>query len=168
MSEPRTLRCYQYINRPYDQVRELLRAKPLEILERATKSASTRTKELVARLSVKLGPVDLGVDVRTYLHGIRDEEGSAGLTPVTRLDIGWEAADSPTIFPVMRAQLSIWPLTSTETQLELEGEYRPPLGLVGSALNATVGKRLAEASVHRLLDDTVEQLKREIPESTRS
>jgi phosphate acetyltransferase len=26
------------------------------------------------------------------------------------LDIGWEAADRPTIFPVMRAQLSIWPL----------------------------------------------------------
>ena len=63
----------------------------------------------------------------------------------------------------MRAQLSIWPLTSTETQLELEGEYRPPLGLVGSALNAAVGKVLAEASVHRLLDDAVEQLKREIP-----
>lgn len=167
MSEPRSLRCYQYINRPYEQVRDALRSRPLEILGRATESASARTKALVARLSVSLGPVEVGVNVRTYLHGIREEEMTAGLTPVTRLDIGWEALDSPTIFPVMRAQLSIWPLTSTETQLEIEGEYRPPLGFVGKTLDAALVSRIAEASVHRLLDDAVEQLKRELPEGVR-
>ena len=167
MSEPRSLRCYQYINRPYEQVRDVLRARPLEILARASKSASARTKELVANLSVSFGLVDVGVDVRTHLHGIREDEAVAGLSPVTRLDIGWEALDSPMAFPVMRAQLSIWPLTSTETQLEIEGEYRPPLGVVGKAIDAAIGNRIAEASVHRLLDDAVEQLKREIPEGAR-
>lgn len=64
----------------------------------------------------------------------------------------------------MTAELSLWPLTSTETQLEILGAYRPPLGIVGNALDAAVGHRLAEATVHRFLDDVVEQLRRELPE----
>jgi hypothetical protein len=63
----------------------------------------------------------------------------------------------------MQAELSFWPLTSTETQLELEGAYEPPLGLVGGAIDAAVGHRLAEAVVHRFLNDVVEQLRRDIP-----
>jgi hypothetical protein len=163
MTEPRTLRCYQYINRPYAQVREVLRSHPLELLQGATNSAAARAKSLAANLKVSLGGVEVGVDIRTYLHGVRDEDAVAGLPPVTRVEIGWEAARAPTLFPVMRAQLSAWPLTSTETQLEVEGEYRPPLGVVGNVMDAAVGHRVAEASVHRFLEDTVEQLKREIP-----
>jgi hypothetical protein len=165
MTEPRTLRCYQYINRPYSEVREVLRSRPLEVLQRATTSAAARAKALAANLKVSLGGVEVGVDVRTYLHGIRDDEPVAGLAAVTRVDIGWEAVRTPTLFPVMRAQLSAWPLTSTETQLEIEGEYKPPLGVVGTLVDAAVGHRVAEASVHRFLEDTVEQLKRDIPAS---
>jgi hypothetical protein len=166
MSEPRTLRCYQYVNRPYEQVREALRSRPLEILQRATTSAAARAKALVGHLSVNIGKVEVGVDVRTYLHGIREDESVAGLAPVTRLDIGWEAVGVPTLFPLMRAQLSAWPLTSTETQLEFEGEYKPPFGLLGSVVDAAVGHRVAEASVHRFLDDAVEELRRELTGAT--
>jgi|HubBroStandDraft_2_1064218.scaffolds.fasta_scaffold56433_1 hypothetical protein len=166
MSEPRLLRCYQYINRPYEEVRNVLRSRPLEILQRATMSAAARGKALMSHLSVEIGKVEVGVDVRTCLHGIREDEGAAGLTPVTRVDIGWEAAGAPTLFPVMRAQLSVWPLTSTETQLELEGAYAPPLGLVGKVIDAAIGHRVAEAAVHRFLEDAVEQLRRELPGAT--
>jgi hypothetical protein len=166
MSEPRLLRCYQYINRPYEEVRDVLRSRPLEILQRATTSAATRGTALMSHLSVNIGKVEVGVDVRTYLRGIREDEGLAGLTPVTRVDIGWEAVGAPTLFPVMRAQLSVWPLTSTETQLELEGEYTPPLGRAGKVLDAAIGHRVAEASVHRFVEDAVEQLRRELPGAT--
>jgi hypothetical protein len=62
----------------------------------------------------------------------------------------------------MSAQLSAWPITSTETQLELQGEYRPPFGAVGAALDAMVGHRVAEAAVERLLQDLLEQIRREL------
>ena len=64
----------------------------------------------------------------------------------------------------MKAELSFWPLTATETQLELTGAYEPPLGALGKAVDAAIGHRIAEATVHRFLDDLVEQLRRELQE----
>ena len=81
------------------------------------------------------------------------------MSPVTRVSIGWEAAHGPSLFPMMSAQLSAWPLTATETQIELEGEYTPPLGSIGQAIDAAVGHRIAEASVRRFLENVVEQIR---------
>ena len=53
----------------------------------------------------------------------------------------------------MEGTFSVYPLSPTETQLDLQGRYRPPLGGVGSAINAVVGHRIAEATVLRLLRD---------------
>jgi hypothetical protein len=78
--------------------------------------------------------------------------------------LSWEAARAAAIFPSMRAELSAWPLATTETQLEIEGTYTPPLGMVGNALDALLGHRLAEAAVHRFLEDVVEHLRHELPE----
>ena len=65
----------------------------------------------------------------------------------------------------MHLEMSAWPLSATETQIEIAGEYRPPLGVVGNAIDAAVGHRIAEASVHRFLEDVVEQIRRELPAS---
>ncbi len=93
---------------------------------------------------------------------MRDEHGVAGLSPVTCVDLGWEAARAPAFFPLMSARLSAWPITSTETQLELEGDYEPPFGALGSAIDAVLGHRIAEASIDRLLQDVLEQVRREV------
>lgn len=163
MSEARKLRCYQYVDRTYTQVRTLLRGQPLEVLQKATTSAATRAKSVAANLKVELGGIEIGIEVRPHVLGIGDEEGIAGLSPVTRVRLSWEAARTPALFPLMRAELSLWPLSSTETQLEIEGAYEPPLGALGNAIDALVGHRIAEASVHRFLEDVVEQIRREIP-----
>jgi hypothetical protein len=163
MSEPRKLRCYQYVHRPYDEVRAILHREPLELLQRATTSAAARAGELAANLHITLGGIQIGVDIRPYLRRVRDEQGIAGLAPVTRLEIGWEASQTPGLCPSMQLELSTWALSSTETQLEIVGEYRPPLGVVGNALDAAVGHRIAEASVHRFLDEVIEQMKRDLP-----
>lgn len=63
----------------------------------------------------------------------------------------------------MEAQLSVWPLTETETQLEIVGAYDPPLGLVGDAFDAAVGRRIAEATVLRFLDEVAAQIRKELP-----
>jgi len=82
--------------------------------------------------------------------------------PVTRLFLEWEAATAPRLFPLMKAELSIYPLTSTETQLDFLGLYEPPLGALGRAVNAVVGHRIAEASVHRFINEVAEHLRQRL------
>ena len=105
------------------------------------------------------------MDVRPSVQRVREDEGAAGMSPVTVVEIGWEASRTPGLFPSMRLELSAWPLSSTETQIEIAGEYRPPLGPVGNAIDAAVGHRIAEASVHSFLEDVVEQIRRDVQPS---
>ena len=163
MSEPRKLRCYQYVNRPYEQVRALLRHEPLELLQRATTSAAARAGTLAANLHVTVGGIEVGVDVKPYLQNPRGRNRRRSLpghVPGDRLGGQPRARAIPFDAAL---ELSAWPLSSTETQLEVTGEYRPPLGAVGNVVDAAVGHRIAEASVHRFLDDVVEQMKRDLP-----
>jgi hypothetical protein len=162
MSEPRKLRCYEYVNRPYERVRDLLYARGAEVFQRATSSATARADSLLSTLRVSAGGFEVGVDVRIHVRGARDEEWMPGLSPVTRINLAWEAAKATSLFPSMEAQLSFWPLYASETQLEINGSYRPPLGFVGNAVDAMIGHRVAEAAVHRFLEDVVEHLKREL------
>ena len=60
----------------------------------------------------------------------------------------------------MKAELSIYPMTSTETQLDFLGHYEPPLGPLGRAINAVAGHRIAEVSVHRFIDEVAEYLRK--------
>jgi hypothetical protein len=163
MSKPKDIRLYAYVNQPYDVVRRALHGRPLELFQQATNSAATRASSVAASLRVGVGSVEVGVRIKIHVHGVREEEGVAGLSPVTRVKLGWEAAKAPGFFPLMSAELSAWPLSASETQLEIEGAYEPPLGVVGTAIDAAIGHRIAEASVHRFLEDIVEQLRRSTP-----
>jgi hypothetical protein len=163
MSQPKRLRCYEYVNRPYDSVRTLLHGAPLELLNRATASAGARAKEVAGSLQIALAGVELGVKVKIRVHSVEDGEGVAGLSPVTRVTLGWEAEHAPSLFPLMSARLSAWPLTSTETQIELEGDYTPPFGPLGKVVDAAIGHRIAEASVRRFVEEVVEQVRNELP-----
>ncbi len=165
MSELRKVRCYQYINRPYAEVRHLLRERGASLFQRATASAAARATEVGATLHAGVGSVEVAVDVRIHVNAVREDEGVAGLSPVLRIALGWEASQAPSLFPVMTAELSFWPITATETQLEIEGNYRPPLGFVGKVADAAIGHRIAEASIHRFLDDVVEQIRLDVAAS---
>ena len=90
------------------------------------------------------------------------ESHDAPISPVTRIPIAWSAAQRAILFPIMNAELSVYPLTETETQLDFLGRYEPPLGIVGDALDATVGHRIAEASVHRLVADVANYLREHV------
>lgn len=162
MTEPRKLRCYGYVKGPYARVREILRAHPLELLQRATTTAAARAGAIVAELHVSEAGIDVGVDIRPFVRGMHEDAAIAGLTAVMCLDIGWEASRTPALFPSMRLTLSAWPSLCDETQLELVGEYRPPLGSLGAAVDAVVGHRVAEATVHSLLEDIAAQIRREL------
>ncbi len=141
----------------------MLRARAVELFQSATTSAATRGQSLMAILRVGIGAFEIGVDVRTHVKRIRDEEPIAGMPPMTSVELDWEAARVPALFPIMRAELSAWPILPTETQIAIEGEYQPPFRQVGNTLDALLLHRVAEASVHRFLEDVLAQMRCEIP-----
>ena len=157
MSNPRPLRCYDYVPVPYREVREALGRDALVVFQRATLSAAARTGELGANLRAGVGPFEVGVEATIQIRDVVDSISSLGDVS-TRIELGWTAARHAGLFPAMAAVLTFYPLSAKETQLELEGQYLPPMGAVGNALDALVGHRLAEAAVLRFLRDVAAYL----------
>jgi len=160
MSDSCAVRSYDYVNRPYAQVRDTLTKNALVVFQSATKAAASRADSL-AGLRVDLGGIAVEAEIHISITSIT-ENVEPGSTPVTHIELEWEAAKRPGLFPLMKADLSIYPLTPSETQLDFSGEYEPPLGAIGKAVNAIAGRRIAEVSVHRFVTDVAEYLRRTI------
>ncbi|MDB4970209.1 MAG: hypothetical protein JWN44_5898 [Myxococcales bacterium] len=161
MSEPRQLHCYQYVNVPYEKVRDALTRDALGIFQRATASATSRARELVATLHVAVGALEVGADVKIDVRASKEKVSAFG-ERTTELEMKWTAANNAALFPAMEATLSLYALAAKETHIALHGRYRPPLGLVGGALDAVVGHRVAEASVLNFLQDVAARINREL------
>ncbi|MGB9433102.1 MAG: hypothetical protein WBQ89_12730 [Candidatus Acidiferrum sp.] len=159
MSKEPEIRCYDYVNHPYERVRDVLKQDALTVFQSATKAAASRAQSIAAELHVDIGGVGVKADIRISIKNVEEKVLDAMSTPVTRLLLEWEAATKPGLFPLMKAELSIYPLTATETQLDFWGLYEPPFGTVGKAMNAIVGHRIAEVSVHRFITDVAGYLR---------
>jgi hypothetical protein len=153
MSTGREIRSYDYVNRPYERVRDALRQNALTVFRSATKAAASRAQSVASELHVDFGGIGLKTDINISVKNVDEKVPHATSTPRTRLLLEWEAATMPRLFPLMKGELSVYPLTSTETQLDFCGVYEPPFGAVGKTMNAIVGYRLAEVSVHRFVSD---------------
>lgn len=162
MSKRREVRTYDYVNSPYDKVRALLTKEVGTVFHDATKSATSRAEAVVAELRASIGGVEVGTDVAIAIGDITETPRSVKTPPTTRIQFHWKASKTPRLFPVMHAELALYPLTATETQLEFTGTYDPPLGLVGAAGDAVLGHRIAEASVHRFLSDVAGYLRKRL------
>lgn len=160
MSKGLEIRCYDYVNHPYEKVRDALRTNALNVFQSATKAAASRAQSVAAELHVDLGGIGVKADIKISVKDIEEKAVDATSGPETRLQLEWEAATAPAFFPFMKADLSVYPLTSTETQLDFGGFYEPPFGALGRAMNAVAGHRIAEASVHRFINDVAEYLRK--------
>jgi hypothetical protein len=160
MSKSRQVRFFDYVNHPYEQVRDALREDALAAFRKATRGASSRVENLASELHLKIAGFAIGKDIAISVRKIEEDQAPP---PVTRLELEWEASESPRLFPLMHAELSIYPLTATETQLDLLGHYEPPLGVLGSALDAIAGRRFAEASVHSFVKEVASYLRSTLP-----
>jgi hypothetical protein len=159
MSKGREIRCYDYVNHPYEQVRDALSHDALAVFQSATKAAASRAQSVAAELRVDIGGIAVEADIKIHVKNIEEKRPEAMSAPVTRLQLEWEAAKMPRLFPFMKADLTIYPLTSTEAQLDFSGVYEPPLGALGKAVNAVAGYRIAEVSVHRFVNDVAGYLR---------
>ena len=159
MNKGREIRSYDYVNHPYDRVRDALSQNALTVFQAATKAAAARAQSVAAELHVDFAGIGVKSDIRISVKDVEEKVPDAGSAPATRLLLEWEAATMPQLFPFMKADLSIYPLTSTETQLDFFGVYEPPFGAVGKTMNAIVGHRIAEASVHSFVSDVAGYLR---------
>ena len=154
----REIRCYDYVNHSYERVRDLLKQNSLRVFQSATKTAASRAQSVAAELHVDFGGISVKTDITIAVKRL-EERATDSKTPITKLLLEWEAATMPRLFPLMKGELSVYPLTSTETQLDFSGVYEPPFGAVGKTMNAIVGHRIAEVSVHRFVSDVAGYLR---------
>jgi hypothetical protein len=160
MSTGRQIRSYDYVNHPYDRVRDVLKQNALEVFQAATKAAASRAESVAAELHVDFAGVGVKADIKIVVKEIQETPSDGIVTASTKLLLEWEAANLPRLFPLMQGELSVYPLTGTETQLDFSGTYEPPLGAVGKTMNAIAGHRIAEVSVHRFVSDVAGYLRR--------
>src|SRR5215470_5410138 len=111
----REIRCYDYVNQPYERVRDVLRRDALSVFRKATKSAVSRARSVAAELHVDVGGIGIKADIEVQVKNVEEKLDTIP-SPATRLQLEWEAATRPGLFPIMNAELSIYPLTATETQ----------------------------------------------------
>ena len=153
------IRSFDYVTHSYDKVKEALTGDALEVFRSATQAAASRSQTVAAALEVDIGGLKVMKDVNISVKDVEEDTTGARATPRTRLAIEWAASSSPGLFPLMKAELAIYPLTATETQLDFSGEYQPPMGWLGSAVDAVAGHQIAEASVHRFVNQVASYLR---------
>jgi hypothetical protein len=124
MSERHELNAYDYVDHPYEEVRDALLANRALVLRHAMDAAVHRAEVFVAG-PAKAAPLEVGASVRVDLLGIEAGEAPDG-RPATKLELAWRALHNPAWFPAMRATLSLHALTEGETQLDFLGAYEPP------------------------------------------
>lgn len=161
MSKPHELRCYDYVNKPYAAVCAALREDLKGVLQRATVGAERRAQTIAAELKVSIGPLDIGTEVTVKLGAIEEKVDGVQRGPAMHIRLSWQATHATALLPSMEADLVVYPLSATETQIDLRGVYKPPLGAVGAALDSLIGHRLAEASVRRFVEDIAALLRSE-------
>jgi hypothetical protein len=169
MSEGRTIRVYDYVNQPFERVRAAMLADARGIFSRATTVASERAERLASGLRVNIAGIEIGKEIDLQVLGSVDtQHDAAGVPRETRIELTWHAIGKASLFPTMQAELAIYALSAHETQLDLKGTYEPPLGPLGAAIDALVGRRIAEASVHQLVVDVAERLRNDLAQSTKA
>ncbi len=161
MSVPQEVHVFAYVNRPYAKVRDVLKRDAMGVFQRATAGAAARAEALAPTLRAHIGPLELGAEVAVEITWIEDER-STPMGPATKLHLRWAAAKHPELFPAMDATLDVYALAPDETQVDFLGKYHPPLGVVGVAFDIMLGHKLAEAVVHRFVNDIAKGLQTDV------
>jgi hypothetical protein len=159
MTNSRHIRVFDYVNHPYEKVRDALTTSAGPTLARATTRAAARAESVATQLHVTIGALEVATDIEIKVHNVAETPGSGRMSPVTRVMFEWKAKQSPRLFPLMHAELTVYPLTGSETQLDFSGQYDVPLGILGKGVDAVVGNRIADASIHRFVTEVAEHLR---------
>jgi len=148
------VRYYLELQLPFDEVERALLADPASWLP----GMATEAEDQGERLRIEVG-FEAGDD-RRIEREVQIEVGEPASVPstTTTLPITWRAKHGARAFPQLDADIEIAALGSRRTQLSMSARYRPPLGMIGRALDKALMHRVAEATVKDFLDRVGERL----------
>jgi hypothetical protein len=99
----------------------------------------------LSRIAVNRGGTRLQQDIAVSLgHGTHQAGG-------VRWPVHWHPIGHTKMLPAFAGELVLRFVEEGGAVLRLSGTYRPPLGVVGAIVDATIGHRIAEASVEDFL-----------------
>lgn len=81
----------------------------------------------------------------------------------TILPVSWRASEHEALFPKLDADIEVAALGPARSQISASARYRPPLGLVGRAIDRTLLHRVAEATVKDFVDRVAENITTQVP-----
>ena len=105
MGKGREIRSYDYVNHPYETVRDALSEDAAAVFRRATKVATSRVESVASELRVNLGGIEVATDIEISITKTEERSRESGSLPATHLHLEWEAARSPRLFPVLLKQV---------------------------------------------------------------
>jgi hypothetical protein len=82
------------------------------------------------------------------------------LSRLLLLPLTWKVTSGEGLFPSLESDLELAPLGPSRTRLAINANYRPPLGVLGLALDRALLHRVAEATLKDFLDRVAERLVR--------
>ena len=147
---------YRFIDRSWNALREVVSRDATRLLQRATDEAERHVDQLMRRLSSEVGGVEVGKDV---VIDVGDPERVDDRH--VRIPLRWEAASQSSLFPTMDATLELIGSSSflpERTKVLLVGDYDPPLGAVGQAIDEAALHRVAEDAVARFVDEVADDI----------
>jgi hypothetical protein len=159
MTKHHELHCYDYVNQDYPSVREALLADPQTIFHAATARGANDAAK--SELRVTIGAVELAAEIEIDIASTWPSRSPLG-KPALAITMAWKSPRRPGWFPTMSATLTCYALSSTETQLDFDGTYEPPLGVFGAAVDAVALHRFAQRAVSNFVREVATYLREEL------
>lgn len=144
----RDIQFVRAIDVPYEKVRDHLR-------DRAASLLGDGSDPIRTTLTTRIHGTDISRDVTMQIVGF-DEPASA--VAGAHLMFSADASRHTDLFPHLEARLDAIPVTDQRTALFMIATYKPPLGVIGGAVNALGLHRLAQQSLDNLFDHIANQL----------
>jgi hypothetical protein len=133
---------------PAAQVERALLDHPPDWLAEMAGAAQRRGDDLLTEVGVGVGPLGTRLGRRVAV-----QLGEPVRFPsMTSLPLTWEPIGLEGLLPRLDADIELGSLGEDRTQLAVSARYRPPLGVVGRAVDRVLLHRVAEATVKDFLD----------------
>ena len=84
MAKGREIRCYDYVNHRYEQVRDALSKDAPSLFHSATRAATSRARSVASQLRVDLGGIAVEADINIDVTRVEEKAAGGASGPVTR------------------------------------------------------------------------------------
>lgn len=143
---PVFLRSFVVVARPAAEVETEIVAGVHNWLPDMAKRATGDGESLLSELGFRVGRRRIARQIEVEIGAARAGGG------MTFLPIRWHAVTDANLFPTLEGELEIAPVGAFRTQLGLNANYAPPLGLFGKIADRTLFHRVAEVTVKDFLE----------------